>query len=243
MIVSAISLSEAAEEEGLDLENVVALKRYLTKKVEELIEKAMADWETRRKEAIIVDRAIAPSEEYVKKMLPLVRLKVCPFPLFLDWTFIVVRSILRVHLSCLTPSALASSSLIVSQIQEMFSFFTVHRDECRKNLRQIELKVRVNILLHSIFSDPLCLAAIQESLDDPGLSTSEKLERVRVQNLVREYLAAQELQLLNEAGLSDAIGAFVEKDDGHSISLSILHLFGDIALITSSGLLSHRSSP
>ncbi|TFK53174.1 DNA repair exonuclease [Heliocybe sulcata] len=55
------------------------------------------------------------------------------------------------------------------------------------------------------------------SIDDPELSVSEKLSRVRVQTLVQEYLAAQELQLLAEGGMSDAIQVFVDKDDPHAI--------------------------
>lgn len=35
--------------------------------------------------------------------------------------------------------------------------------------------------------------------------------------LVKEYLTAQELQLLGENGMSDAIQMFVEKDDIHAI--------------------------
>ncbi|KAF8504193.1 Metallo-dependent phosphatase-like protein [Hysterangium stoloniferum] len=56
------------------------------------------------------------------------------------------------------------------------------------------------------------------SIDDPALSAREKLEKVRVETLVKEYLAAQELQLLGENGMSDAIQTFVDKDDIHSIS-------------------------
>jgi double-strand break repair protein MRE11 len=55
------------------------------------------------------------------------------------------------------------------------------------------------------------------SIDDPELSVQEKLSKVRVQTLVKEYLAAQELQLLGETGMSDAIQMFVEKDDIHAI--------------------------
>jgi double-strand break repair protein MRE11 len=55
------------------------------------------------------------------------------------------------------------------------------------------------------------------SIDDPDLSVSEKLAKVRVETLVKEYLAAQELQLLGEMGMSDAIQMFVEKDDTHAI--------------------------
>ncbi|KAH9941530.1 DNA repair exonuclease [Amylocystis lapponica] len=59
------------------------------------------------------------------------------------------------------------------------------------------------------------------SIDDPELSISEKLSKVRVQTLVREYLAAQELQLLGEAGMSDAIEVFVDKDDIHAIQTHV----------------------
>jgi double-strand break repair protein MRE11 len=55
------------------------------------------------------------------------------------------------------------------------------------------------------------------SIDQPGLTVSEKLAKVRVETLVREYLAAQEMQLLGETGMSDAIQIFVEKDDTHAI--------------------------
>jgi len=55
------------------------------------------------------------------------------------------------------------------------------------------------------------------SIDDPDLTTGEKLAKVRVQTLVQEYLAAQELQVLGEAGMSEAIRVFVEKDDGWAI--------------------------
>ncbi|KAG6816621.1 meiotic recombination [Tephrocybe sp. NHM501043] len=59
------------------------------------------------------------------------------------------------------------------------------------------------------------------SIDDPALSVSEKLAKVRVGTLVNEYLAAQELQLLGEGGMSDAIQMFVEKDDIHAIQTHV----------------------
>lgn len=73
------------------------------------------------------------------------------------------------------------------------------------------------------------------SIDDPELSISEKLSKVRVHTLVKEYLAAQELQLLGEAGMSDAIQVFVEKDDSHAISRWVV-------LIIRFGLLTDYSS-
>lgn len=56
------------------------------------------------------------------------------------------------------------------------------------------------------------------SIDDPDLTAHEKLEKVRVASLVKEYLGAQELQLLDETGMTDAISLFVEKDDIHAIT-------------------------
>ena len=56
------------------------------------------------------------------------------------------------------------------------------------------------------------------SIDDPDMTISEKLARVRVGTLVREYLSMQEMQLLGEGGMGDAIQLFVEKDDSHAIS-------------------------
>jgi double-strand break repair protein MRE11 len=55
------------------------------------------------------------------------------------------------------------------------------------------------------------------SIDDPQLSLAEKISKLRVQTLVREFLGAQELQLLGEAPMSSAIETFVEKDDIHAI--------------------------
>lgn len=60
------------------------------------------------------------------------------------------------------------------------------------------------------------------SIDDPSLTTAEKLAKVRVHTLVHEYLAAQEMQLLGEAGMSDAIELFVDKDDTHAIERCVL---------------------
>lgn len=64
------------------------------------------------------------------------------------------------------------------------------------------------------------VTAEEPELDDPAeadMSSSEKLARVRVAGLVKRYLEAQELQLLGEMEMSDAIAMFVEKDDTHAI--------------------------
>ncbi|KAJ7594382.1 Metallo-dependent phosphatase-like protein [Mycena floridula] len=59
------------------------------------------------------------------------------------------------------------------------------------------------------------------SIDNPDLTAAEKLDKVRVSNLVQEYLSAQELQLLGELGMTDAIQMFVEKDDTHAIQTHV----------------------
>ncbi|KAF8341222.1 Metallo-dependent phosphatase-like protein [Cantharellus anzutake] len=59
--------------------------------------------------------------------------------------------------------------------------------------------------------------SIDEDPEIATLSLSEKLSRIRVGTLVHEYLSAQELQLLGENGMSDAVQMFVDKDDSHSI--------------------------
>jgi double-strand break repair protein MRE11 len=58
---------------------------------------------------------------------------------------------------------------------------------------------------------------LELSIDDPDLTTSEKLMKVHVQTLVQEYLAAQELQVFGEAGTNEAIRVFVEMDGGWAI--------------------------
>lgn len=45
-----------------------------------------------------------------------------------------------------------------------------------------------------------------------GMVAAEKLEKVHVGDLVREYLEAQELNILNPIGLERAVTNFIEKD-------------------------------
>ncbi|KAA1467120.1 DNA repair exonuclease [Dentipellis sp. KUC8613] len=59
---------------------------------------------------------------------------------------------------------------------------------------------------------------MMEGDDDDDEGDGGRLGRVRVHSLVQEYLRAQELQLLGEGGMADAIQMFVEKDDTHAIA-------------------------
>ncbi|KAK1216639.1 meiotic recombination [Marasmius sp. AFHP31] len=66
------------------------------------------------------------------------------------------------------------------------------------------------------------------SIDDPNLTVSEKLEKVRVETLVKEFMGAQELQLLGGGGMSEAIQKFVEKDDIHAIQRHVKEIVNDM---------------
>lgn len=51
------------------------------------------------------------------------------------------------------------------------------------------------------------------SIDNPDLTIEEKLAKVRMHTLVQEYLGAQQVQVLAEPGMSDALEIFMNKDD------------------------------
>ncbi|ORX38057.1 Mre11 DNA-binding presumed domain-domain-containing protein [Kockovaella imperatae] len=54
--------------------------------------------------------------------------------------------------------------------------------------------------------------------DDPNAMTaSDRLAKLRMSNLVRQYLQAQQLEVLVENGLEDAVMRFVDKDDRDAI--------------------------
>lgn len=50
-----------------------------------------------------------------------------------------------------------------------------------------------------------------------AVSTSDRLSKLRMSNLVHQYLKAQELEVLVEPGMEDAVMRFVEKDDRDAI--------------------------
>ena len=55
-----------------------------------------------------------------------------------------------------------------------------------------------------------------EELDEDG-EAPERIEKIKVETLVRQYLEAQTLQMLHENGIGYAVNAYVEKDDKHAI--------------------------
>ncbi|OBZ66455.1 Double-strand break repair protein MRE11 [Grifola frondosa] len=175
-VLDDVVLSEAAEDEGLDLNDRMEISKYLKAKVNELIEKANGQWDERNA------RALEEGEPELPRMLPLVRLKV-------DTTGVSEMS-----------NPVRFGQEFQGRIANPRDVLVFHR---AKKTTSKGAKVKADVP--------------ELSIDDPDLTISEKLSRVRVQTLVREYLAAQELQLLGEAGMSDAIETFVDKDDTHAI--------------------------
>ncbi|KAI0357881.1 DNA repair exonuclease [Trametes cingulata] len=175
-VIDEVVLSEAAEEEGFDLNDKIEVSKYLKTKVNELIDKANQQWDERNA------RAVAEGEPELPRPLPLIRLKV-------DTTGVSEMS-----------NPVRFGQEFQGRIANPRDVLTFHRSK-KGTTRSSKVKA----------DEP------ELSIDDPELSIGEKLSKVRVQTLVREYLAAQELQLLGEGGMSEAIETFVDKDDIHAI--------------------------
>ncbi|KAH9847009.1 DNA repair exonuclease [Lenzites betulinus] len=176
-VIDDVVLSDAAEEEGFDLNDKIEVAKFLKTKVSELIEKANQQWDERN------TRAVAEGEPELPRPLPLVRLKV-------DTTGVSEMT-----------NPVRFGQEFQGQIANPRDVLTFHRSK-KGTTRASKVKA----------DEP------ELSIDDPDLSIGEKLSKVRVQTLVREYLAAQELQLLGEGGMSEAIEMFVDKDDLYAIN-------------------------
>lgn len=66
--------------------------------------------------------------------------------------------------------------------------------------------------------------------DPESLTADERLSKLRMATLVKQYLQAQSLDVLVENGMEDAVMRFVDKDDKDAIKewvwfFYILHLF------------------
>ncbi|KDQ32941.1 hypothetical protein PLEOSDRAFT_1080378 [Pleurotus ostreatus PC15] len=176
-VIEEVTLLDVAEEEGFDIDDQMAITKYLKRKVNELIVQANTQWEQRNAQAI------EEGEEELPKMLPLIRLKV-------DTTGVTEMS-----------NPIRFGQEFAGQIANPRDVLVFHRARAR----------RANGKGKVVIDNP------ELSIDDPDLTMSEKLAKVRVGTLVKEYLGAQELQVLGEVGMGDAIQMFVEKDDSHAI--------------------------
>ncbi|KAF9523790.1 Metallo-dependent phosphatase-like protein [Crepidotus variabilis] len=182
-VIEEVVLEDIADESGLDLNDQMAITKFLKSKVNELIEKANEQWEERN------TRAVEDGEPEIPPMLPLIRLKV-------DTTGVTE-----------TSNPVRFGQEFTGRIANPRDVLIFHRAKKAGGARSGNSKVKID--------QP------ELSIDDPDLSISEKLAKVRVGTLVKEYLAAQELQVIGEGGMSDAIRVFVEKDDIHAIQTHV----------------------
>ncbi|KAF9563875.1 DNA repair exonuclease [Agrocybe pediades] len=176
-VIDSLVLADAADEDGIDLNDPMEITKYLRTKVNDLIDQANEIWDERNKRAVEED-----GEEELPRMLPLIRLKV-------DTTGVTEMS-----------NPIRFGQEFQGRVANPRDLLVVHRS--KKN---------------AVRGAKVAIDQPELSIDDPDLTTSEKLTKIRVGTLVKEYLSAQELQLLGESGMSDAIQLFVEKDDIHAI--------------------------
>lgn len=59
---------------------------------------------------------------------------------------------------------------------------------------------------------------VENDAPDDAVMAAIATETVKVEKLVREFLAAQSLKILPQEAFGDAVGQFVEKDDKHALS-------------------------
>ena len=91
-IVDDVALEVAADEEGFELSDKMAITKFLKKKVEELIVRANEQWDERNA------RAVAEGEDELPRMLPLIRLKVRCFFFQIPVSVSIVLNRLRLPL-------------------------------------------------------------------------------------------------------------------------------------------------
>jgi double-strand break repair protein MRE11 len=56
-----------------------------------------------------------------------------------------------------------------------------------------------------------------DDADPNAITAADRLAKLRMANLVKQYLQAQNLEVLVEGGLEDAVMRFVDKDDKDAI--------------------------
>ncbi|KAG6888769.1 meiotic recombination [Termitomyces sp. Mi166 len=199
-VVEDVVLSEVAEEEGIDLSDEIEISKFLKTRVNALIDQANRLWDERNAQAV------EDGEEELPRMLPLVRLKV-------GIKFVSQQpSHPELRLNQVETTGVTATSNPIRFGQDFHGRIANPRDVLVFH-RSKKLVTR---------GGKVAIDQPELSIDDPDLSVSEKLAKVRVATLVEEYLSAQELQLLGEGGMSDAIQMFVEKDDIHAIETHVV---------------------
>ena len=184
--------------------------------MEDLIRRAKLNWQERH----------AEDPEPMEMMLPLIRLKV------------------RIYLHSPSPDLvfLTSSQVETSEAKEMtnpvrFGQDFVGRVANPRDILQYYRRKKTAEKSKHPSADRIALAdtAVAESKNLPdapdeeeedwggdtnnpaAMTASDRLAKLRMSNLVRQYLQAQNLEVLVENGLEDAVMRFVDKDDRDAI--------------------------
>ncbi|PPQ74350.1 hypothetical protein CVT24_000661 [Panaeolus cyanescens] len=194
-VIESISLLDEAESSDLDITSQIEITQFLKRKANELIDMANDQWEERMK-AIEAeqeqDEESGHRTKFPQRMLPLIRLKV-------DTTGVTETS---------NPIRFGQEfSNRVANPRDMLVFTRSRKSTAGARSRAANAGAEVELSI--------------DNEENEMLSSAEKLAKVRVGTLVEEYLKAQELQLLGERGMGDAIRIFVEKDDIHAIETHV----------------------
>ncbi|KAF9045420.1 Metallo-dependent phosphatase-like protein [Panaeolus papilionaceus] len=198
-VIESICLQDEADSSDLDITSQIAITQFLKRKANALIDQANAQWDDRM--SALEDEVANASdntdaEEMLnrmpERMLPLVRMKV-------DTTGVSEMS---------NPIRFGQEFAgRVANPRDMLVFTRSRKSTAGARARNAAIAEGME--------------GVELSIDDPTLTNEEKLSKVRVGTLVEEYLRAQELQLLGERGMGDAIRVFVEKDDIHAIQTHV----------------------
>ncbi|PVF95145.1 DNA repair exonuclease [Serendipita vermifera] len=169
--MGTVILSEAADEENLNVNDRMEINTFLKRRINEMIVEATREFRERN----------ADLGKAIPSMLPLIRLRV-------DTTGIPEMS---------NPQRLGLEFQgKIANPRDVIHFIRTKARNTKNIINQPEL-----------------------SIDQLDLNPKEKVDKVRVGQLVEEYLKAQEMRLLEPADMNEAIENYVEKEDSHAISM------------------------
>lgn len=185
---------------------VALLTRRCYGQVNELIERANQEWDE-----------LHPDEDRSERLLPLIRLRASP-------SFAPVRPPLRLSLTEVTLSVLqvdysggpdGNGYFEVGNPQRFGQDFVDKvanpRDVVQFHRKSATRKARVTMNEPDLKSLDAALLEATETGDNSGL------EKVTVTSLVHEYLEAQNLNVLSESLIQNAVDEFVGKGDKDAV--------------------------
>jgi len=215
-VMDDLVLADVAESEGVPLENKIQVNKYLKTRVSRL---SSSPWQSCSSRAIQVNELIekaneewdelhAEDEEKPQRMLPLIRLRVREETIERgnDLLTAILDQVEYTGYEVGNPQRFGQDfTNKVANPRDIVQFYK------KKVLASRGKKITIDL---------------PEGLDPANFEGElpEKIEKIKVETLVRQYLEAQTLQVLHENGIGYAINAFVEKDDKHAIDSCVRRL-------------------